>query len=332
VPLFDADVLADVDRRYGHLSEWQRPGLWQAARSPRWAARRSWMDEEWDRLTDAQRNRLRGPLLDHDLFPAAASELALVRALRRRGWAAVAAPEMDGLTPDAWTPSADGRPGAVWEVWTRSVPRDATSQRRGWAPLVRAVGRVARPLAVTVEAPDDRDEPLPPEPKQVEKSRAQLRDWLLSPATRAGSALDLPGVRLRVVAEDPAPSTLGARLLIPIVPTGATADMVLDRIRAKTSRYRRLAASHEDALVVVLAGEEHAGLVAKTLEGHNVVSMTFDALAAGTIGATQTRLRQNDNPPEFDPALSAVGWVDALADEPSLTLWPVPGATVPLDG
>ncbi len=310
VPLFSESVVTVIDRAHGRMPERQRPGLWHVAHAPRWAARRAWLDGEWDHLTDEERSRLRGPLLDHDLFAAAASELALVGTLRRQGERVVADPLMDGLTPDAWTPPTDRRPGVVWEVWTRCVPKDKTSQAREWSALARAVEAVARPLALTVEAVSGEPEPSPPKPGAVATERARLRDWLLSPRTGAGSTLDVAGVRLRAIGENPAPASLRAKLVMPIVPTHATADLVIEHIRAKVRRYR--------------------GLVESVLEGRNTISLTFDALASGVVAEAKVQMRMNEDPPGFDPALSAVGWIDALADEPTLTLWRRADATVPL--
>lgn len=335
MPLFSESVVAAINRSHLRSPERQRPGLWHVAHAPRWAARRAWLDDEWDHLTDDERARFQGPLLDHDLFSAAASELALVRALRRQGHPVVADPLMDGLTPDAWIPPTDGRPGVIWEVWTRCIPKDKTGRTREWSALVRAVEAVARPLALTIEAVAGDPEPVPPKPWAVKAERKRLRDWLLSPSTRAGSTLDVAGVRLRVFAENPAPTSLRARLLVPIVPTYATADLVVEHIEEKVRKYRDLAASRGAALVVVLAAEEHGGLnrdlVESTLEGRNSMTFTFDVFASGpVVSSPPVQIRTNEDPPTFNPALSAVGWIDALADEPTLTLWHQAGATLPL--
>lgn len=334
MPLFSESVVTAIDLAHGRMPERQRPGLWHVAHAPRWAARRAWLDEEWDHLTDDERSRLRGPLLDHDLFAATASELALVGTLRRQGEPVAADPLMDGLTPDAWTPPTHGRRGVVWEVWTRCVPKDKTGQAREWSALARAVEAVARPLALTVEAVSGEPEPSPPKPGAVAAERARLRDWLLSPRTGAGSTLDVAGVRLRAIGENPAPASLRAKLVVPIVPTHATADFVIEHIRAKVRRYRDLATSRGAALVVVLATEEHGGLdrglVESALEGRNIISLTFDALAGGVVAEAKVQMRMNEDPPAFDPVLSAVGWIDTLADEPTLTLWRRADATVPL--
>lgn len=135
-----------------------------------------------------------------------------------------------------------------------------------------------------------------------------------------------------MVGDDPR-SHLAARLLSPATPSAVSSDDVIDNIRRKVRKYKKLATSEGAALVVVVASEPGTSLgrdlIARTLEGKSVMSLAIDPYGSATTNGRPVKLRQTESSPTFDPALSAVGWVEVLgAPKPHLTLWPMENAKI----
>lgn len=111
-----------------------------------------------------------------------------------------------------------------------------------------------------------------------------------------------------------------------------TTDKVLDNLRVKANKYKYLANRLDLPLVIVVAGERNAamdiGMLQNALNGVSSMSMTVDPFATpGQVVLTRIKTWTTSDPARFDPALTAVGWVQVGdADPGTLTLIGVPSA------
>lgn len=115
--------------------------------------------------------------------------------------------------------------------------------------------------------------------------------------------------------------------------------MVRNAIGQKASRYGGLATARGVPLLVVLAAEPALpltrDLLADALAGRQALAVTLDPFGPAPTESGPFRLGERDAPAIFNPALSAVGWLQSGIDHPgSMTLFDVRSAarvlTVPL--
>jgi hypothetical protein len=109
----------------------------------------------------------------------------------------------------------------------------------------------------------------------------------------------------------------------------------VEAIERKVARYRRLATKHDLPFVVVLCADEGTGLtrehVDHVLAGKNLITMTIPLYGIGQFDSGPIEIRQSEAPPVFDPALSAVAWLDVKDwAHAQLSLWPMATAVRPV--
>jgi hypothetical protein len=120
---------------------------------------------------------------------------------------------------------------------------------------------------------------------------------------------------------------------------GGTADRkdVVEAIERKVRRYRRVAEKLDLPLLVVLSADPDtvldASLVGSILAWQNAVVMTLPVFGIGVTDSGPIEMRRTETPPTFDPALSAVAWLEINdgARAKLDPLWPNPRTTRPVE-
>ena len=260
-------------------------------------------------------------------FTTTYHELCVAAILQSAGLCPEYEVDINGSTPD-WLVT-DLAPMIV-EVWTRQIPEEVRSRDRRWNILRERLASI--PVAVWLHVLKTPGEiGSPPDSLQVKQIEQGLKHWLLSTANPPlpGSVVEIGDFTFRL--GGPAP---GARTLIHTPTAGAvvTTDTVLTNLYSKVRRYRYLANKLDLPLLVVVAGEKNSAMdirmVQNALNGVGSMSMTVDPLA--TPGqAVRMRIKKwtTNVPARFDPALTAVGWVQIGETDPgTLTLIDVPSA------
>lgn len=200
-----------------------------------------------------------------------------------------------------------------------------------WRELRTRVARIPRPVGLLVR--DLVHDPIrPPTSGQAAKIERELGAWLLRPSIALGSAVEFHGYFFQIAFDLPG---LRAQLAAPTGGDWYNTDKVRDAIRDKASRYTGLADSLEIPLLVVLAAEPalpfSKDLLSRALAGGQSLAVAFNPFRPGPIANAPVRLNDQDVPAVFDPAFSAVGWLEPGIDRPgSMTLFQVPSAARPL--
>jgi hypothetical protein len=265
-------------------------------------------------------------------YTQALAELAAGYVMRQPGYSVDFGPQLNGLTPDIIVTDPGG-PRLIVEVWRRVLSRTVAARNAQWAELGRQVRRIAIPvlLAVASTAPGVVEPPDAASRRRIEQS---LRRWLVSGEPRLTPTHVCQDLVFRVVGR----TTTGCAEILP-VRDGATADRkdVVEAIERKVRRYRRVAEELDLPLLVVLSADPDTVLdashVGSILAGQNSVAMTLPVFGVGAINSGPIELRRMDTPPVFDPALSAVAWLE-INDGVHATLaplWPNPRTTRPVE-
>lgn len=327
--MFDEAFVADLKVKWAARPAWERPALYSVATAPERAAQRAWMAACLERVPEPGRSRLRSRLHSDQAFVTASTELAVAAALQDAGLLPHYEVEVDGVTPDFLVEGLD-RPLLV-EVWTRREPDQLRQDERAWSVLQGRVAEIPVPIGLHIIWPD-REELRPPDSRSGKQIVRKLKEWLLAvwDAPQEGMTREIGGYVFRVGAVR-IPG-LRARLHTPEGGGWADSDTVLKAVRAKVLRYASATHSRAGYLLVVLSAEDGAGLqlnqLSSALAGKQTLSVSLDRLPGpGNLIAWKTPRWSSDEPETFDPALSAIGWLEVKVEEPGpLTLIPIQSA------
>jgi hypothetical protein len=280
-------------------------------------------------LPDDKAARLSNRLDDPRGGTAALYEAAAVSALIGAGLAVEVEPTVNGLTPDLICPRTE--PPLIGEVWSRNVPATTASGVRGWKVLEDRLLNIPAPWVVAVVGlPGERL--VPPSSRECRTIERELRRWLLRLSIAPGAQRTVCNYTFRVIEGAPG---LRTQLLNPSGGGGLTSTAtIVAAVNEKVRRYADTAFESGAALMVILGGDSRSALslslVRSVLQGSNSVSITFSPFGSGLIGDFETKLRDNEDPPRFNEALSAVAHVDMTDERPSLTIFPASNAARPL--
>jgi hypothetical protein len=330
-PVLDDAYAERLAQRYAGRQQWELPSVYQLATSPERRAQRAWLTAVLEAMPEAVSNRILGRLEKEPNFLATYNELATAAILLGAGYSLAYESEVAGKTPDFLVPAASGRPAMLIEVSTRFRTDAQRRNERRWAELKRRVERIPIPLALFLRGAD-LGTPDPPESGKAKRVAKALEEALLEGAP--------PPKMMRVIEDfgfgSSGPSPGAHALLAP--PMGSAvydADLVLEAIAEKVSRYAKVAEREASVLVVVLAAEPNSplslDLLRTALGGAQTVAMTIDFFDPGPIRTRPLSMRQEHRPAAFDPVVSAVGWLEPGIDSPgTLTLFPVASARQPV--
>jgi hypothetical protein len=306
--------------------------VYHVATSDEYNETRRWINEQAELLDERGRDRLASKIRDPKSFIDAFHELCVAAKLRLPRGYVTYEPDVGGVTPDLLIDAAPAPPLVV-EVWTRHRADTAARAHRQWLALQARLESI--PVAVrllVVEGP--REHPAPSDSRLVREVVRNVRDWLMSPVTQGRSVHATHGYTFAIVGQAAGPRV---EFAAPGSAGGAvTADMLLAAIANKVDRYREAVDRIEAELLVVIAADDGSGLskdvLADTLGGHNVTSLSFSVFDVGPMEVGKVKLRDNDDPPKLDRRLSAVAWLDVDDRTPpgSLTFFPNPDSVRPL--
>ena len=326
--LFTSDLRASLRQDFAGIPERALPLLWQHSTEPRYESLREWLEGILARLDGSDLAKALGHLAVWEKYPSALTEIATGELLAQNGNTVVYEPHIDDLTPDFLVTDVRGRQMIV-EVWRRSLSIEVSALNRRWADLTGRLEALDIPVTLVMDR-DGQVEPEPPErPKHL---AAQVKRWLTSAGEK--TVLEIEGLAFHLVG----PSSAG-HLQVGLVEQGVAAGRptVMRAIQEKTGKYRGIANRRDLPLLVVLAGDPATGvtrsLVDSVMRGQNPVTVAFSGHALADI-TFSTELRPTEEPPKFDPALSAVAWVD-LNDGHDARFggfWVNPAAVRPIQG
>ena len=329
-PLFAEGDLKRLHRLYGSLPDWAQPSVAVAATSAAKAEHRSWLEEQVTRLSPVERADFLPRLKSAEQYAQSVAELALGDVLATSASRVRHSPTIGHLTPDL-VATVEGGHEVAFEVWTRCIPPEVSTQRRHWGLLASRIATIGVPVLLAVDAAP-RPATEPPASAELGPMLASLRRWLSSGEYRVQRTLELNGFRFIAMRDAD-----GAQAqMVPVIPsTHADSRHVWDSINAKVSRYRRLVNTEGLPFVVALSAEPGTGLdrglVEGALKGNNTMSLTFSVGTFGPIAPRQVEMRRTNAPPVFDPCLSAVAWIEFPGARGShLSVWPIAGASRPI--
>jgi len=254
------------------------------------------------------------------------NELCLAAVLLETGNEIEYEPDVYGTTPDFIVRS---HPPVLVELWTRSRPDAVKAANRRWEVLAELVNEIPVPAAVMIVGPS-REFVKAPDSRMAKIVAGSLREWLLRGA--APSVHKVAGYEFVVFDRMPG---LYAGLAPPYGGGQVTSDIVVSAISEKISRYRSAANELGSAMIVVLTGEPSAALDLNLLEsalaGKQAMSISFSVGTPGLLSKTTLPLRAVEKREEFDPVLSAIGWLSIGISAPGdLTIIPALGAARPV--
>ena len=329
--MLDDEFAQDFVRRFSNRPDWARPELWPVVTDPARTPQRRWLSNVLGQLPERQRQNALARLQSDEQFLATYNELASAAILGTPELRVEVEPlftrQGRTLTPDLALRSVDGQLLAIGEVSTRFRNTEHRRLEIQWRELRTRVARIPRAVGILVQ--DLVNDPIrPPTSGQAAKIELGLRDWLLRPSSVLGATSEFQGYLFQVAFELPG---LRAQVAVPTGGDWYNTDKVRAAISDKASRYTELANSLNVPLLVVLAAEPALPLskdfVASALTGAQALTIAFDPFRPGPIASGPMRLNHQDVPAAFDPALSAVGWLETGIDQPgSMTLFHVPSA------
>ena len=252
------------------------------------------------------------------------NELAVAAILQTAGMKLAYERDIQGKTPDFVSVDASDGPTQIIEVVNRKRPKPVDAADRRWDELRDRLARVDRPWRLRVARfSGDRSGPYADVAIHLVR---ETEKWLASNSISVGGGWAIDDYTFLVVAMSPGTQL---EVLTPIEEVWVDSDSLAEDIRDKVSRYASLAENLALPLTVVVGADGAlavgADIVRSALGGQLSVSVNLNIFGVGT-GSSSTgplKMHATDAPRVWNPALSAVGWLDAGIDEPGvLTLFP----------
>jgi hypothetical protein len=324
----DDEYALGLSARFEGRPEWMLPSVHMIATAVERESQRRWLNDVLRTLPEHTARRTVSRLEAEENFLATYNELAVASVLMGSGRQLLYEPELGGRTPD-FALAADGDKALVLvEVSTKfRRPAQLAAEQR-WKELRMRVERIPVPIGLFVRGSDLRD-PEPPDSATAKRLAADLSEALSSgPLPRYGQGVVLGDYLFAAAAPVPEAHVV---LATPASTGTYDADLVLDAVRAKASRYAQIAEAHDASLVVILAAELRSpltlDLLRTSLRGTQAVTMSLDLFSPGPVRSRTVQMRQRDEAALFHPCVAAVGWLETGISAPgTLTLFPVASA------
>ena len=320
--VFDDELSRDLTRRYGPRLATHRPEYYLMATSPDRADQRNWMNEALRLVPEPGQAKLWGRLTDDNHFLQTYNELATIAILQGAGFCPHYEVELGGLTPDIAVLDEAGRPAIILEVANRMRSNDVESTDHLWRSFRDRVRHIPAPWVVMVGSASPH--PPGPGPKEAKRLAQDLAEWLVRPSIAPGDQMSTGGLVFTVLGQLQGSN---ADLVYPRGGDWVNSDRdVAGFVNDKVTKYTALARTLQVPLVVVLGADPRLpldlGLLQSAMRGQLSLSLTLDPLVRST-SSGPFQLHATDKPPAWDPALSAVAWLEPGTDKPGkLTLFP----------
>lgn len=298
-----------------------RPECFALAAADDRKAQRGWVNAALAQLPEPGRGRLLGHLLNSGRFLQSYHELATAAILMDVGYQLEYEPDLQGRTPDLVARSPDGLVRALFEVANRLLPKEVDAETRGWEHLRSRIRRIAVPWLVQVTREDGTT--APPEESAEKWITQELRRCLASSDLQIGASFEGAGCRWTLARRLPG---VHADLLVPRREVWANSDHEVTPIIAKVRTYASLATDLEVPLTVVVAADPRHSIRLETIrsvmEGKLTLTVNLNPFHVGASSSGPVRWHKTDEIRRWDPALSAVAWLDAGIDDPgTLTIF-----------
>lgn len=328
---FDSDPLLELSQmiyeRFKNRPEWHRPQIWPLLLDEKRSEQRQWVSKALSYLEEDQRRKILGRLVKDEQFQATYNEIATL-AIIMNSVSSISVDyepvinDTNGVTPDLGFRSRDGTLIALVEVSSRFRSSVHRAAERQWREIRQRVHRIPSAFVVAATGPHG-TAISPPDSGLTKQIEIGLRKWLLRTTTGMWSEHTVSGYRFQVVGKVPG---LGTDLIVPSQTSWFNTDMIRSAISDKSSKYKEMADALECPLVVVLSSEPRSplslDLVRTALKGQQALTFSFNPLTVGHLASVKMRMNERDSPLNFDPALSAIGWLQPEIDTPGkLTLF-----------
>lgn len=313
--MFDEQLRESLVRRYEHRSSSCRPEYWLVATAPERADQRDWVNKALALVSEPCRSKLWSRLTDDNHFLQTYHELSVAAILQEVSLRPCYEMEFGGQSPDLTILTEDGRPAVLVEVANRMRARDTALADQSWRGLrdrVRAIpapyGLVIRNASPDLAAPSDH---------LAKKIARQLEQWLLLPAPTTGNSLEANGYTFNIAVQ-----MLGTNADLIYPQSGRwmnSDDDVAALIKEKVKKYASLARDLEVPLVIVIGADPRVPvdlhMLRSAMRGQLTTSVQLDPLTLRS-PTGRMQMHQTDEPPAWDPALSAVGWLTPGIGDP----------------
>lgn len=345
VPIvFTDEFVADLRRRYEGKPSSYRSDLYYVGTSPDRSGLRAWVEAVVWRVPQPGRAKLIPRLRSDQHLANTLNELAVGAALQTAGRVAMYEHDLAGATPDWYVPGSADHPPVIVEVWSKNHEQRAVGRRRQWQALRDRVSKIPVGVVLNVLSQDRQGPPSTDVAKELVR---HLRAWVAQGVPAAGSQIVLPPpngskdrvarYRFRVAGE--LPGATHALLTLPGDGGAYSTADALAQIETKIARYAFTAVSTGAAFVVVIAAQPGTpiskGTLRNIVDGRQSLEVVIDPHAHGQIADITLPMNAVDEPRSFNPAMSALGWVQLeLAEEPTeqptidLELFPNPARSI----
>lgn len=325
--LFDAKTVSNLKIKFDSLPAYLRPALFETATSPALEPLRLWLELQYADLPKTTRNSFASRLRSPNHFVQAVSEIATEAILIRAGYSVDFEPKFSNLTPDLLARDSSGN-GLLIEVWTRSIDKTITKQALTWHSLTDKLKEIDAGLVLRVSSSDPDRSAAPPKQESLMRIKHEVVKWLVDSNVIVGDSFESEGF----IFQSEATSQSGHVEVIPVTQSVTVDRMhVLKAIATKVQRYKHLASELNLPLITVISSTNGTGLdrefVHSVLKGKNSTAIKFGIGTFGPIVLRPVTLLNSEEPPTFNPILSAVAWLDVNSGENAqLTIWPLAGA------
>ncbi|WP_298338840.1 hypothetical protein [Ferrimicrobium sp.] len=325
--MLDSDYAGRLAQQYGERPPWAFPSIYSIATSADREAQRIWLNQALCAIPETDRDRLLGRLEKEANFLSTYNELATAAIFLQAGYSFRYEAELGGRTPDLLIPSGEDHPMLLVEVVTKFRNDSLRRIERQWKELATRVEMISVPLVLLVRGLG-RGRPEPPDSGTAKRVVSELQKTLLATPVGIGDEIEIEDYVFVIAGQVP-----GARASL-ATPAGAStynADLVLEAVREKVSRYCSGADRVGAALIVVLAAESQSplsiDLLRTALTGAQTVTMSFDIFEPGPVSSGPFSMRAENIPPAFHPSVSAIAWLEPGIENPgTLTLFPIASA------
>jgi hypothetical protein len=327
--VFTEEWVAQLEKRYGRLPEYQRPVIYTVATGDHNQPVRLKI-EDWLvdlALQPAVERELIRRLRSPEHFIHTYHELIFADILQRRGFALEYEKQMDGLTPDWFVGAKSEIPAFILEVFTANISDTRNSERHQISQLRSRLQEIQVGVALDIHS-----EKLIVE-LDNRRSRGiatKVRNWLVN-MPPVGAQLEVDEFTFEIVHYNSNYNSV--QPIGPVSTFMVNSQPVRINFQEKISKYRKVATENRLPLVVGVIADFYTGIGFDDLEiivlGRTTEEILYDEETGKAIGREITRTK--DGLFAKEAALSAVIWAERLsADQTSVRAIHNPTATNPL--
>jgi hypothetical protein len=313
--VFTEELREQYLRDYGSHLPANRPECFALATAEDRQAQRQWVNAALRLLPEPGRSSIFGHLLNSRRFLQSYHELAVGDILMDAGYQVEYEPDLGGFTPDLVARNPDGTVRAIFEVANRLLPKKVDAEARGWEHVRSRILRIPIPWLIQVSREDG----------STAAPDVNAEKWIAHELQRCLSASDLTvgdsfqGERCFWTVVQQLPGT-HADLVIPRREVWANSDKEVAPITQKVNTYAPLVTKLGVPFIVVVAADPRHSIglatIRSAMEGKLTLTVNLNPFHVGPSSSGPIKWHRTDQIRKWDPALSAVAWLDAGIDHP----------------